>query len=301
MTLVDEAVSSQSLLQLLEHLDRILEIYGTTRKNERAAAIALFQSLCRLGLVCDKKHTESVLNETIIVRNVRVDREIHDKIFGTIPLGRKMTEFDLFFLNAPTVIGHSCEGKINFYVEIEMGEDVSPELQNTKRLQNYFKEMGVEVYPILVCRQYKGWDKTFDMPILSIRDLEKMIESIPIRSLADIPGVAYEWAATCLQTLRYVALHREVDPNTMKNYKSGLWNTHPNLRQHNFRKFIERGKISAEDYEDFVQFRQRMNSISKKMIEKGLLNKNERGKYELSIDGRDILGCYLSFKEEKRE
>ena len=301
MTLVDEAVSSQSLLQLLERLDRILEIYGTTRKNERIATIALFHFLCPLGLVCDKRHTKSVLNEIIVVRDMRVDRETHDKIFGAIPIGRKMTEFDLFFLNVPTIIGHSSEGKINFYVEIEMGEDISPELQNIKRLQNYFKEMGLEVYPMLVCRQFKGWDKTFNVPILSIRDLERMIELIPTRSLADVPGVAYEWAATCLQILRYVALHREVDPNMMINHKSGLWNTHPNLRQHNFRSLIEQGRIFAEDYEEFVQFRQRMTSISKKMIEKGLLNKNGRGKYELSIDGRDILGCYLNFKEGKGE
>jgi len=299
MTLVDEAVSSQGLLQLLEYLDRILKVYGTTRKNERTATIALFHFLCPLGSVCDKKHTESMLDEIIVMRDMRVDQETHGKIFGTIPLGRKMTEFDLFFLNVPTIIGHPTEGKINFYVEIEMGEDVSPELQNTKRLQNYFKEMGLEVYPILVCRQYKGWDKTFGVPIMSIRDLEKMTELIPIRSLAEIPGVAYEWAATCLQILLYVALHREVDPNTMINYKSGLWNTHPNLRQHNFRNFIEKGRIFAGDYEEFVQFRQRMTSISRKMIEKGLLNKNGRGEYELSIDGRDILGCYLNFKEGK--
>jgi hypothetical protein len=297
MTLVDEAVSSENLLQLLEYLDKILEIYGTTRKNERTATIALFHSLCPLCLACGEKHKKSALEEVIVMRDMRVDTETHDKLFGKLPLGRKMTEFDLFFLNVPTIIGHSSKGKMNFYVEIEMGKDVSPELQNTKRLQNYFREMGLDVYPILVCSQYKGWDSTFDMPILSIRDLEKMIELIPVRSLADIPGVAYEWAATCLQILRHVALHRQVDPNRMINYKSGLWDSYPHLIQHNFRKFVENGRISTEHCEEFMYFRQRMTSISKKMIEKGLLNMNERRKYELSIDGRDILGCYLSFKE----
>ena len=301
MTLVDRVISSQSLLQLLEHLDKILEVYGTTRKNERTATIGLFHSLCPLGLICNNYHTKSVLNKIIIMRDMRVDKESHDKIFGTFPLGRKKTELDLFFLNVPTVIGHLSKGKINFYVEIEMGEDISPEIHNTIRLQKYFMGMGLEVYPILVCKQFKGWDSTFDIPILDIQDLEKMTELISIRSLADVPGVAYDWAATCLQILQYAALRREVDPNTMINYKSGLWNTHANLRQHSFRKFIGKGRISAEDYEDFLQFRQRMTSISKKMIAKGLLNKNERGNYELSIDGRDILGCYLNFKEEKRE
>ena len=301
MTLIDEAVSSENLLQLLEYLDKILEVYGTTRKNERTATIALFYSLCPLCLACGEKHTKSVLGEVIVMRDMRVDMETHDRIFGKLPLGRKMTEFDLFFLNVPTIIGHSSKGKMNFYVEIEMGEDVSPELQNTKRLQNYFREMGLDVYPILVCRRYKGWDSTFNMPILDIHDLEKMTELILIRSLADIPGVAYEWAATCLQILQYVAYHRVVDPNTMINYKSGLWNTHPDLRQHNFKSFIEHGRIVAKDYEDFVNFRQRMFSVSKKMVEKGLLKKNERGGYELSIDGRDILGCYLNVKEGKSE
>lgn len=301
MTLVDEAVSSEGLLQLLELLDRILEVYGTTRKNERIAAIALFRSLCPLGLICDKNHTKSVLNRIIVMRDILVDKESHERIFGTFPLGRKKTELDLFFLNVPTVVGHLSEGKINFYVEIEMGEDVSPEIQNTIRLQKYFKGMELDLYPMLVCKQYKGWDSTFNIPILDIQDLEKMTELILIRSLTDIPGVAYDWAAICLQILQYVAIHREVEPNMMINYKSGLWNTYPSLRQHNFRSFIWKGRISPKDYEDFVQFRQRMTSISRKMVEKGLLNKNERGKYELSIDGRDILGCYLNFKEEKGE
>jgi len=298
MTLVDEAISSQSLLQLLEYLDRILEIYGTTRKNERIATIALFHSLCPLGPICDINYTKSVLNKIIVMRNIIIDAETYNKIFHGLP-GRKKTELDLFFLNVPTVIGHLSEGKINFYVEVEIGEDVASEMQNTLRLQKFFKIMGLDLYPILVCKEYKGWDGTFNIPILDIQDLEKMIELIPIGSLAEIPGVAYEWGATSLQILQYVALHREVDLNAMINYKSGLWDTYPNLRQHSFEKFIEKGRISAEDYEDFLQFRERMASISRKMIEKGLLNKNERGKYELSIDGRDILGCYLSFKEEK--
>jgi len=301
MTLVDEAISSQNLLQLLERIDKILEIWGATRKNERIATIALFHSLCPLGPIYDLNHMKSVLNKMITMRNVDIGAEIYNEIFKGPPLGRKKTELDLFFLNVPTVIGHPSEGKINFYIEIEMGEDVSSEMQHLPRLRRYFEEKKLKIYPILVCKQYKGWDYSFNIPILDIGDLEKMIELISIRSLDDIPGVAYEWAATSLQILQYVALHREVDSNTMINHKSGLWNTYPNLRQHNFERFIEKGKISAEDYEEFFEFRRRMWSISKKMIEKRLLSKNEEGKYELSIDGRDILGCYLSFKEGKRE
>jgi len=300
MTLVDEAVSSQSLLQLLERLDKILKIYGTTRKNERIATIALFHSLCPLGSICSISHTESLLNEMIVMRNVNIDTEVYNRIFKGPPLGRKKTELDLFFLNVPTVMGHTSEGKTNFYVEIEMGE-VSSEMQHLPRLRRYFKEKQLEVYPMLVCKQYKGWDDSFNIPILDIEDLEKMIELIPIRSLDDIPGVAYEWAATSLQILQYVALRREADLNAMINYKSGLWNTYPTLRQHNFRTLVEKGKISAENYEDFLQFRQRLTSIFKKMVEKRLLNKNGREKYELSVDGRDILGCYLNLRKGKRE
>lgn len=300
MTLVDEAVSSESLLQLLERLDRVLEIYGTTRKNERVATIALFKSLCPIGPICSISHTKSVLDKMIVMRNVNIDTETYRKIFRGPPLGRQKTELDLFFLNVPTVMGHSSEGKTNFYVEIEMGE-VSSEMQHLPRLRRYFKQKQLEVYPILICKQYNDWDDSFNIPILDMEDLERMIELIPIRSLVDIPGVGYEWAATSLQILQYVALHRDVDSNKMINYKGGLWDTYPNLRQYNFRKLIETGKISAEDSEDFLQFRQRMTSIFRKMVEKGLLNKTERGKYELSIDGRDILGCYLSFEEVKRE
>ena len=295
MTLVDEAISAQNLLHLLEYLDKILEIYGATRKNERIATIALFHSLFPLGSICDASHTKFLLKEMIAMRNVNIETEIYNKIFKGPPLGRKKTELDLFFLNVPTVLGHPSEGKINFYVEIEMGEDVSSEMQHLPRLRRYFKDKGLEVYPMLVCKEYKGWDDEFNIPILNIEDLEKMVELISARTLDDIPGVAYEWAATSLQILNYVALNREVDFNKMINYKSGLWDSCPNLRQHSLNKLIE-GKISSEDYEDFQEFRNRMMSIYTKMIEKGLLIRDEKGGCELSTDGRDILGCYHSFK-----
>jgi len=297
MTLIDETIASQNLLQLLERLDRILEIYGGTRKNERTATIALYNSLFPLSSMYSINHTKVLFNEMIVMRNVNIDREIYDKVFKGPPLGQTKTELDLFFLNAPTVIGHPSKGKINFYVEIEMG-DVSSEEQHLTRLRRYFKEKGLEIYPILVCSQYKDWDDTFELPILDISDLEKIAESVPITSLDDLPGVAYEWAATSLRILEYIASRGEVDINREINFRSGLWEACPSLKQHDFRKLIERGKISAEDYEDFnVSFRNRINSVFRKMHEKGLLNKNERGNYELSIDGRDILACYLSFKE----
>jgi hypothetical protein len=297
MTLMDEAISAENLLQLLEYLDRILEIYGATRKNERIATIALFHSLFPLGSIYDASHTRSLLDRMIVMRNVNIDTEIYNKIFKGPPLGRKKTELDLFFLNIPTVLGHPSEGKINFYVEIEMGEDVSSEMQHLPRLRRYFKDKELEIYPILIHKEYKGWDEEFNIPILNIEDLKKMVELIQIRSLADIPGVAYEWAATSLQILQYVTSNREVDFNKMINYKSGLWDSCPDIRQHNFNKLIE-GKISSEDYEDFSEFRNRMMSISSKMVEKGLLNRDAKGRCELSIDGRDILGCYYSCKEK---
>jgi len=299
MTLVDEAISSQSLLQLLEYLDRILEIYGTTRKNERVAATTLLHSFCPLGSICDPNYTKKKLKEIIVMRNVPLDAEIYNKVFGVpFRFGQKKTELDLFFLNVPTVVGHPTEGKLNFYVEIEMGEDIGAELHNEIKIRDYF-EGKLDLYPILVCKQRVGWEKSYKIPVFNMEDLEKIAEFIPIKSIEDVPGAAYEWAATSLQILHYVARNKEVDRNKIINFRDGLWNTYPNLRQHNFRKLVETGTISSEDYEDFLDFRQRLMAIFNKMVEEGLLNKNEEGKYELSIDGRDILGCYLSFKEER--
>ena len=292
MTLVDKAISSQSLLQLLECMDKILEIYGGTRKNERIATIALFHSLCPLGPICDADHTKSTLNRMIVMRDVRVDEEIYKKIQ---PIGRKKSEFDLLFLNVPTIVGYPS--KMNFYIEVEMGENTSPEMENMCRVRRYFEKIGSEIYPMLVCKQRKGWDDTFNIPILDVQDLERIVELIPVRSTDYIPGVAYEWASTALQILHRFALRREVYYNREINYKTGLWNACPNLRQHDFKKFFERGKISADDYEDFRQFRERILTVFNRMVQKGLLNK-DGGKCELTVDGRDILGCYLSFKEE---
>jgi len=294
MTLMDEAIASDSLLQLLEYLDKILEIYGGSRKNERIATVAFYSSLFPLSAMYSPSHTKGLCDEMLIMRNVAIDKEIYARIFKGHPLGPAKTELDLFFLNVPTAIGHPSEGKINFYVEIEMGEDVTSEEQHLIRLHQYFKERGLVIYPVLVCNQYKDWDDTLKIPILDITDLRKIVELIRIKSLDDIPGAPYEWAATCLRILEHTASKGEV--GTSKE----LWDSYPNLRQLNFNRFIEKGRISADDYEDFnYSFRNRTNSILGKMHEKGLLNKNEGGKYELSVDGRDILGCYLNLKEER--
>jgi hypothetical protein len=294
MTLVDEAIGSEDLLQLLEYLDRILEVYGGSRKNERIATVAFSRSLFPLSMVYSASHMKDLREEMLIIRNVDIDRDTYAKIFKGHPLGPAKTELDLFFLNAPTAIGHPSEGKINFYVEIEMGGDVASEEQHLIRLRRYFREKGLEIYPVLVCNQYKDWDDTLKIPILDIADLRRIVEAIEIRSLNDIPGMQYEWAATSLRLLEYIAIKGEV--GTTKD----LWDSYPDLRQLDFGRFVEKGKISADDFEDFnFSFRNRMNSILGKMNEKGLLNKDDKGKYESSCDGRDILGCYLSMKEEK--
>lgn len=295
VSLVDHAIASESLLQLLEHLDKILEIYGGSRKNERIATVAFYRSLFPLSAMYSPSHMKNLCEEMLIMRNVTIDKETYIKVFKGHPLGPAKTELDLFFLNAPTALGHPSEGKINFYVEIEMGDNVTSEEQHLIRLRQFFKEKGLEIYPVLVCDQYKDWDDTLKIPILDIADLRKIVEAIQINSLEDIPGVPYEWAAVCLRLLEHTASKGELSA------KEDLWDACPSLRQLNFNRLIEKGRISADDYEDFnFSFRSRMNSIIEKMNGKGLLNKNEREKYELSVDGRDILGCYLSLKEERK-
>lgn len=300
-TLIDNAISSQNLLELLECLDRILQIQGVTRKNERIATIALFHSLCPLGPLCDARHTKSVLNEVIVMRNTCIYSKIYSEIYSEIPSGQKKTELDLFLLNVPTIIGHSCEKKLNFYVEIEMGKEVGSELQRLIPLRNYLKKKGLDVYPILVCRGFKRWNSDFNIPLLDIKDLEKMVKLLSIISLDDIPGVAYEWSATCIQILQYIGSKRGVDPNKMINHRDGLWRKCPNLKKYDFNGFIQKGRISKQDFEDFnAEFRDRIWTIFHKMVNKGLIKKGDTmGKYDLSIDGRDLLGCYLSFKEEQ--
>ena len=288
---VDEAISSKSFLQLLEFIDKAVGTKSSTRKNERIATIALFHSLCPLGQICDADHTKSTLSRMIVMRDVRVDEETYKRIQ---PIGRKKSEFDLLFLNVPTIVGYPS--KMNFYIEVEMGENTSPEMENMCRVRRYFEKIGSEIYPMLVCKQRKGWDDTFNIPILDIQDLERIVELIPVRSINDIPGVAYEWSSSALQILHHFAFQREAYYNKEINFRKGLWNACPNLRQHDFKKFFEEGKISVNDCEDFTQFRGRISTIFNKMVQKGLLKK-DGGKCELTVDGRDILGCYLSFKE----
>jgi hypothetical protein len=296
MGLIDEAIASDNLLQLLEYVDKILEIYGGTRKNERVATIAIYNSLFPLASLYDLEHINSLRRKMIVLRNVLIDSDTYRKIFARAPpLGRGKTELDLFFINVPTIVGHPSEGRINFYVEIEMG-DVSSEMQHLPRLRHFFRDKGVEIYPILVCNEYKAWDDTFEIPCFAIGDLEKVVDSYSITSLENIPGIGYEWAATSIEILDYISAKGDVDLSKEINFKSGLWDARPSLRRQDFGKLIEKGRISADDYEDYTSFRDRMHSIFQKMHEKGLLVRNERERYELSIDGRDLLGCYLSLR-----
>ncbi|MEM2868613.1 MAG: hypothetical protein QXR84_09060, partial [Candidatus Bathyarchaeia archaeon] len=182
-----------------------------------------------------------------------------------------------------------------FYVEIEMG-DVSIELQHLTRLRKYFKQLNTIIYPVLVCKGYKGWDDAFEIPCFDISDLEKISELISIRGIEDIPGLAYEWSASALKILEYIMRRQKVSIAKDVNFRDGLWNTCPELRQHDFSRFVNNGRISFNDYEDFSYFRQRMMSIMRRMHEKGLLSLDDDGNYELTADGRDILACYLSLK-----
>jgi len=45
MAFIDDVISSGNLLEFLERLDRVLEVYGGTRRNERVVAVALRNSL----------------------------------------------------------------------------------------------------------------------------------------------------------------------------------------------------------------------------------------------------------------
>jgi hypothetical protein len=65
----------------------------------------------------------------------------------------------------------------------------------------------------------------------------------------------------------------------------------------NHDKFLRDGRINEGDYEDYnFSFVPRISQILDKMCKKGLLNRNEHGEYELTIDGRDILATYFSLR-----
>lgn len=289
MSLIDEVISSRDLLGLLEHMDKVLEVYGGTRRNERVAAVALQNSLFPLCLLYDKAYAVQLRSSLIVLRNLTISSELYKEIF---PLGKWGTELDLLFLNVPTVFGHMLESGLNFHVEVEVGEkaDIGTELTRLKYLRDYFKDKGVEVNPVLVCKGYKRWDKSNKIPIIDIADLERIVEFNPPTSLDDIPGVSYDWAASSIQILRYVA-----EKGKIRNLRE-LWDNCKILRQMNHEKFLRDGRLAQNDYEDYnFSFMPRISQILDKMCRKGLLTK-PNGEYELTADGRDVLGAYLSFE-----
>jgi|GEM_PF-5168548 len=68
MGLVDEAISSENLLQLLEYMDKILEIYGGTRRSERVAAIAIQNSFFPLCSLYDTIYAGQLRNNIIVLK-----------------------------------------------------------------------------------------------------------------------------------------------------------------------------------------------------------------------------------------
>jgi hypothetical protein len=289
MSLIEEVISSGDLLEFLEHMDGVLEVYGGTRRNERVVAVALQNSLFPLCSLYDPAYAKHLRGSIIVLRNVNVPPEFYQKIF---PPGKWSTELDLLFLNVPTVFGHPLEGALNFHVEVEVSEraDIGTELTRLTKIREYFEDKGVWINPILVCRGYKRWDRSFKIPIIDIADLEKIIEFNPPTSLDDIPGASYDWATSSIQILKYVA-----ERGKIRSVRE-LWDNRESLRQMNHDKFLREGRLAHNDHEDFnYSFMPRINQILDKMCRKGLLNRNPNGEYELTVDGRDVLATYLSF------
>ena len=290
MPLIDDVISSRGLLEFLERMDRVLEVYGGTRRNERIVAVALRNSLFPLCSLCDLDYSRQLCSNIIVLRNVNISPAFYQKIF---PLGKWSTELDLLFLDVPTVFGHSLEGGLNFHVEIEVGEkaDIGTELTRLAKISEYFKKMGVQINPVLVCRGYKGWDRSFKIPVFDISDLEKIVEFNPPTSLDDVPGLSYDWAASSIQILKYVA-----EKGRVRSVKE-LWDGCVNLRQMDHDKFLRDGRINRGDYEEYNDsFEPRISQILDKMCKKGLLNRGAQGEYELTRDGRDILATYFSLE-----
>jgi hypothetical protein len=289
MSPIDDVISSGDLLGFLECMDRVLEVYGGTRRNERVAAVALQNSFFPLCTLYDADYARQLHNEIIVLRNVNISADLYHKIFH---MGKWGTELDLLFLNVPTVLGHPLEGGLNFHVEVEVSEkaDIGTELTRLTYIRGYFKKMKVEINPVLVCRGHKRWDEDLKIPIIDIADLERIIKFDPPTSLDDIPGLSYDWAASSIQILKYVA-----ERGKIKSVKE-LWDNCKSLRQMNHDKFLRDGRLTLNDYEDFnFSFMPRINQILDKMCKNGLLNRNLHGEYELTVDGRDVLATYLSF------
>jgi hypothetical protein len=293
MTLIDDVISSRNLLEFLERMDRVLEVYGVTRRNERVAAVAfqnLFLHLCSLY---DPAHAEELRSNMKVLRNVDVGSDLYQKIF---PPGKWGTELDIIFLNVPTPLGHPLEGGLNFHVEVEVGEgaDIWSELMRLTKIRGYFENLGVKINPVLVCKGYKRWDKDFKVPVIDITDLEKVVELNPPTSLGDIPGLSYDWAASSIQILKYAAERGEI-----KGARE-LWDNCKSLRQMDGKKFLREGKLADSDYEDYnFSFTPRISQILDKMCKSGLLNRNTNGGYKLTADGRDVLSTYLGFEGVK--
>jgi len=286
---------TKSLLDLLAHLDDEIRIFRRNLKHERLATLSLYNYLCPFKDLVDTSDERRPLNDVYVIRNFRIEPKDYEEIFD-LPYDEEKTktELDFMFLNVPSIFGNKSIGRINYYVEVELKGELFQAINRLKNVRKYFRERGLNLYPLLVYEKQRKYDVEDDIPSVAFDDLAKVILTMSIRSIRDIPGLAYDDSAVAIYLLEEISKDGIVRrPSFIKD----LW-SHENLRRYEniFRSYIMKRdwKGDRPDYENkSLQFDPRMQEIFEKLHKNGYIERiREEEDYCLTLEGAQLLVKY---------
>lgn len=192
-----------NLLKIIDDLDDLL--FNGRQKNERHAATDLHNILFSFGLSID--HNYVAQRFPYVIRNLTVSlkdehiKQIFPILGGT---GQESTELDILFINAPSLLGHGA--KLNYYVEVETQQRDPMAFQRLLDFTGFCKCKGIDLFPILVTSM-RGSGYVQDICVINIDDLRKsgFFYEHYMNNIGQIPGLAYDDAASCFYILDLVS------------------------------------------------------------------------------------------------
>lgn len=256
-----------NLVNVIDELDHLL--FNDRQKKERRVAVDLHNILFSFGLTVDGNYVTERL--PYVIRNMKVGlKDEHTRKVFPIFIGQESTELDILFINAPSFLGHGA--RLNYYIEIEMQQRDTVAFQRLLDFSTFCKNKGIDLFPILVTNMRES-GYVQDICIINVDDLRKSgaFYERYINDVAQIPGLAYDDAASCFYILDVISAHDRVSKEQLLVQ---LRDSHVlNRKLFDFRKFVTETVSLRDclDSETMNNFNQRIVEYVKQLKEKELL------------------------------
>jgi len=257
-----------NLLNVIDELDQLL--FNGRQKNERRVAVDLHNILFSFGLSVGGNYVTERLPH--VIRNMKVGlKDEHTRKVFPMFIGQEWTELDILFINAPSFLGHRA--RLNYYIEIEMQQRDTVAFQRLLDFSTFCKNKGIDLFPILVTNMRES-GYVQDICIINVHDLRKSgaFYERYMNDVKQIPGLAYDDAASCLHILDVTsnAGERAVKEQLLVELRNRYI---LKRKAFDFRKFVTETVSLGDclDSETSANFNRRMVEYVRQLKEKDLL------------------------------